>query len=131
MAFWDPNSLKNIFTYIQATFVPLISVQNIRERPLLCKSYRAPRQSIYPASRGFSLAWLFAFIIACVAGAWKKWAKERTGAREGDTRGVMELPLPSRVSFSRARFFLCPLLPSACYAGYVYEVIRVACLLRS
>ena len=22
------------------------------------------------------------------------------------------------VSFSRARFFLCPLLPSACYAGY-------------
>ena len=34
--------------------------------------------------------------------------KERTGAREGDTR----------VSFSRACFFLCPLLPSACYAGY-------------
>ena len=30
-------------------------------------------------------------------------AKERTGAREGDTRGVRELPLPSRVSFSRAR----------------------------
>ena len=25
------------------------------------------------------------------------------------------LPLPSRVSFSRAHFFLCPLLPSACY----------------
>ena len=24
----------------------------------------------------------------------------------------------ARVSFSRARFFLCPLLPSACYAGY-------------
>ena len=23
----------------------------------------------------------------------------------------------SRVSVSRARFFLCPLLPSACYAG--------------
>ena len=35
---------------------------------------------------------------ACVAGAWKLWAKERTGAREGDTRGVRELPLPSRVS---------------------------------
>ena len=28
------------------------------------------------------------------------------------------LPLPSGVSFSRARFFLCQLLPSACYAGY-------------
>ena len=41
--------------------------------------------------------------VACVAGAWKQWLKERTGAR----------------SFSRARFFLCPLLPSACYAGYV------------
>ena len=35
---------------------------------------------------------------ACVAGAWKLWAKERTGAREGDTRGMRELPLPSRVS---------------------------------
>ena len=34
-------------------------------------------------------------------------AKERKGAREGDTRG---LPLSSRVSFSRARFFLCPLV---------------------
>ena len=27
-----------------------------------------------------------------------------------------------RVSFSRARFFLCPLLPSACYAGYIVTV---------
>ena len=31
---------------------------------------------------------------------------------------VQALPLPSRVSFSRARFSLCPLLPSACYVGY-------------
>jgi len=61
MAFSDPNSLKNIFTYIQATFVPLISLQNIRKRLLLCKSYRAPRQSIYPAGRGFSFAWFSAF----------------------------------------------------------------------
>ena len=38
--------------------------------------------------------------------------EKRTSAREGDTRAV--LPLPSRVSLSRARFFLCPLLPSAC-----------------
>ena len=30
---------------------------------------------------------------------------------------VQALPLPSRVSFSRARFFLCALFPSACYAG--------------
>ena len=39
-----------------------------------------------------------------------------------DFRGpsVQALPLPSRVSFSRARFFLCPLLPSACYAGYQF-----------
>ena len=37
-----------------------------------------------------------------------------------DFRGpsVQALPLPWRVSFSRARFFLCSLLPSACYAGY-------------
>ena len=26
--------------------------------------------------------------LACVVGAWKWWAEERTGAREGDTRGV-------------------------------------------
>ena len=32
----------------------------------------------------------------------EKWAKERTGAREGDTR---------------ARSLFRPLLPSACYAG--------------
>ena len=30
------------------------------------------------------------FSLACVAGAWKYWAKEKTGAREGDTRGVRE-----------------------------------------
>jgi len=34
---------------------------------------------------------------------------------------VQALPLPSRVSFSRARFFLSPLLPSACYAGYFHK----------
>ena len=26
------------------------------------------------------------FLLACVAGAWKQWAQEKTGAREGDTR---------------------------------------------
>ena len=30
------------------------------------------------------------FFMACVAGAWKKWAKERMGARKGDTQGVRE-----------------------------------------
>ena len=40
--------------------------------------------------------------------------RENGRARGRHARG--ELPLPSRVS-SRARFFLCPLLPSACYVG--------------
>ena len=47
-----------------------------------------------------------------------------SGEGEGnDFRGpsVQALPLPSRVSFSRARFFLCPLLPSACKAGYYFS----------
>ena len=56
----------------------------------------------------------------------KTFDRSRNGCqviREGagnDFRGpsVQALPLPSRVS-SRARFFLCPLLPSACYAGYL------------
>ena len=44
--------------------------------------------------------------LACVAGAWKKWAKERTGAREGDTRGVS--PLLARQFFSCAHYFQAP-----------------------
>ena len=43
-----------------------------------------------------------------------------------DFRGpsVQALPLFSRFSFSSAGFFYCPLLPSACYAGYrVDEVV--------
>ena len=43
--------------------------------------------------------------------------KERTGGREGDTR----------VSSSRARFFLFPLLPSACYAGYIMIASQRRC----
>ena len=45
-------------------------------------------------------------------------------SKEGKTRAKKErrardtLLLPSRVSLSRARSFLRPLLPSACYAGY-------------
>ena len=39
-------------------------------------------------------------ILACVAGAWMSWAQEKTGAREGDTRGVRErLPVGPRKSF--------------------------------
>ena len=45
--------------------------------------------------------------------------RENGRARGRRARGEGSLPLPSRVFFSRARFFLCPLLPSACYAGYV------------
>ena len=52
-------------------------------------------------------------LIACVAGA-RKWAQERTGAREGYTRGrgsaCTKGPRKSRVSFSRARFFLRPFI---------------------
>ena len=45
---------------------------------------------------GLKLPLRIACVAVSVAGGWKQWAKERTGAREGDTRGV---------SFSRARFF--------------------------
>ena len=43
--------------------------------------------------------------LACVAGAWKEWAKERTGAREGDTRGVSTSRAPV---FPRAHYFQAP-----------------------
>ena len=32
-------------------------------------------------------------LLACVAGAWKLWAKERTGAREGDAGGCLHYAL--------------------------------------
>ena len=43
--------------------------------------------------------------------------RENGLARGRHTGGVSSLP--SGVSFSRASFFLCPLLPNACYAGYL------------
>ena len=47
---------------------------------------------------------------------------EVVGTRKnGRTRGRHARDV-SRVSFSRARFFLCPLLPSACYAGYNFTL---------
>ena len=66
------------------------------------------------------LAKVFFYVseLACVAGAWKWWAQEKTGARERDTRGDREFPHPSRVSLARARSLFYPPLPSACYAGY-------------
>ena len=36
------------------------------------------------------------------------------------------LPLPSHFFLSHARFFLCPLLPSACYAGNSQPVISAS-----
>ena len=44
---------------------------------------------------------------------------------ERENRRVREThePLPSRVSFSRTHFFLYPLLPSTCYAGYATKGI--------
>ena len=47
----------------------------------------------------FILSYNEASKIACVAGAWKsRWAKERMGTREGDTRPF----------FSRAHYFQAP-----------------------
>ena len=74
----------------------------------LFKVSLAPGEGLSPKPKFWNVFFV-SLILACVAGAWQYWAKERTGAREGDTR----------VSFSRARFFLCPLLPSACYTGYI------------
>ena len=42
-------------------------------------------------------------LLACVPGAWKEWAKERAGAREGDARVFF-----SRARFSCAHYFQAP-----------------------
>ena len=53
--------------------------------------------------------------LACVAGAWKQWAQERTGhARE--TRLGRESSLSPHV-FPRTPCFLHQLLPNACYTA--------------
>ena len=58
--------------------------------------------------------YLLLFNTACVAGAWKYWAKERTG-RMRETR----VSLHSRVSPSRAPVLSrAQILSSACYAGF-------------
>ena len=36
--------------------------------------------------------------VACVAGAWKKWAQEKTGAREGDTLACLPRARPFSLS---------------------------------
>ena len=75
----------------------------------------------------YNAFWRLALFLRGQSFSVKTFDRSRNGCqviREGagnDFRGpsVQALPLPSRVSFSRARFFFCPLLASACYAGYV------------
>jgi len=54
--------------------------------------------------------------LACVADAWKWWAKEKTGARE--IHACLLLARPFFLMPTTSRGLLRPLLPSACYAGY-------------
>ena len=68
----------------------------------------------------YNAFWRLALFVRGQSFSVKTFDRSRNGCqviREGagnDFRGpsVQALPLPSRVSFSRARFFLCPLLPS-------------------
>ena len=77
----------------------------------------------------YNAFWRFALFVRGQSFSVKTFDRSRNGCqviREGAGnvfRGpsVQALPLPSRVSFSRARFFLCPLLPSACYTGYIFN----------
>ena len=74
----------------------------------------------------YNAFWRLALFVRGQSFSVKTFDRSRNGCqviRDGagnDIQGpsVQALPLPSRVSFSRALFFLCPLLPSACYAGY-------------
>ena len=74
----------------------------------------------------YNVFWRLALFVRGQSFSVRTFDRSRNGCqviREGagnDFRGpsVQALPLPSRVSFSRVRFSLCPLLPSACYAGY-------------
>ena len=84
----------------------------------------------------YNAFWRLALFVRGQSFSVKTFDRSRNGCqviREGagnDFRGpsVQALPLPSRVSFSRARFFLCPPLTSACYAGYA--TCKYSCTLR-
>ena len=74
----------------------------------------------------YNAFWRLALFVRGQSFSVKTFDRSRNGCQvigegaENDFRGpsVQALPLPSRASFSHARFFLCPLLPRACYAGY-------------
>ena len=93
-----------IWTEIQHKYNKVVLVlwhmKKINSRTYICMQIHIP---IGLRSRGiFKIAFPFLWV-ACVAGAWSSGSKkERARAR----------------SFFRARSFLRPLLPSACYAGY-------------
>ena len=81
----------------------------------------------------YNAFWRHALFVRGQSFSVKTFDRSRNGCqviREGDGndfRGpsVQALPLPSLVSFSRTRFFLCPLLPKACYAGYLRTETRI------
>ena len=80
----------------------VFNVSYVEMGPSFLRAQRYPRHRM---SSRLSGKGLIRADIACVAGAWKQWAKERTGAREGDTRGVS----PSRAPvFSCAHYFQAP-----------------------
>ena len=92
-----------------------ISEQNLSYNCRLVQSRRNTVDLAPKASASYN------FIIACIAGTLLEVVGERVNGRARGRHARGKLPLPSRVSFSRARFFLCPLLPSACYAGLFYH----------
>ena len=86
-----------------------ISEQNLSYNCRLVRSRRSTVDLAPKASASYN------FIIACIAGARLEVVGERVNGRARGRHVRGKLPLPSHVS-SCARFFLCPLLPSACNA---------------
>ena len=70
------------------------------------------------------------FLLTCVAGAWKQWAEEKTGAREGDTRRKRLTPRVSPSGapvLSFAHYFQAPVTQASfLFVCLVFFFIRLS-----
>ena len=84
-----------IYQFLNLSFLLWLRLRGSSSHQKLLSFYVFCRVSeffFFPRAAGiFGVGWE----LACEAGAWRLWAQERTGAREGDTRGERER-LPER-----------------------------------
>ena len=91
--------------FVSRTWILDVIVKGIPESLSCISDSKAQFSGSYKQNFQIPLHWALPSFVACVAGAWKKWAQKRTGAREGDTRVSLARPFflaPARQATSLA-----------------------------